>query len=330
MGTVLFGCNSKPEKEKSSRAQNPRGDRGVPNDEISSCRSIEALEILGDANTVISRINQNTWVSWNIDDRKLNTRGLSLNYFAASGDGEFLLSRVSLGKIQLSQLTGGVYRQKAILSLNASNYPHAEFSHDSRYVLLRYKPNGSRGMSQFDIYDIEKAQFKNSFRGVGIKFIKLADEGKSLVVGYDNSFDKFVAKYDVETHQEIFRIQLPYYLSFTYLELTQDRLVTKNRNTYSVYSLENGEQLYQGNFKHIYNVDVDGGYALVAKNWKESAVVDLSDGAEIISGKSPKDIILSSCRLKSNPLRAVCRERVEQNKIFVWGIETGESVITCY
>lgn len=326
---LATGCRPEQKKKENSPGEAHRGDRSLPDDNR-QCASIEALEILSDGNTVVSRMSENSWLTWKLDTKKVMAKGFSLSYFAASADGRYMLSQNSYGSYKIMEAAQGRYRQKGLFRIRSGDIPDMRFSGDSKRIIIRYRPFNSRGLDQFDLYDIEKGSVYKTFKAAGIKHIRLSRDGASLIMGYDNGFEKFIAKYDLDSLNEIFRIKLPHYRSFSYMEISSNRIIAKSKNTYFVYGLNSGELLFQSDYKHIYEVDRNSNLALAASDWGEVAVVDLEDGVEVFHGRSPKEVILSTCRLKSSPLRVACRERLEQNKILVWGIESGENFLTCY
>ncbi|MCO4754316.1 MAG: hypothetical protein KC478_07525 [Bacteriovoracaceae bacterium] len=327
--SLYVSCNKKQD-EPIDEFNPSRGNQYSSGGENSKCRSIKAVHILKDGNTVISRLNESSWLAWRLDNKEVKASGLNLNYFEASHDGRFQLSRISNGKYQLMELSNGGYIRNSFLQINSIDKPIMHFSENSKFIVVRYRPYNSWGTDYLSLYNIETQTFTKSFKAKGIKFVRVLESESTVVVGYDTGLGKFIKKHKLDSFEELFHIDLPYYKSFRSLDIAGDRIVAKSGLNYAVFSTHDGTKVFEEDYKHIYELDNNSGLALVAHDWGEVAVIDLNDGREVYSGKSPKEVVLSSCRLKTNPLRAVCRASLEQNKIFKWGLENGENSLTCY
>ena len=329
---LLSSCDEKPQESSAANPNPiPRAGQSKPGkDPVYRCKSIEALEVLGNGDTVLSRLNENSWVAWSLEKKEAKAKGLSLNYGEASREGSYLWAQISPRKYQLLKLEGDAYRQNAVFALDSVNQPSFKFGHESRFLMIRHRPYRGRGEDRVDLYNINKKVFAHTIKGYGIKFFELVPGENSVVIGADKGYDKFVAKYDLETGGEVFRIKLPLFRAFTTMKIAKDRILVKSRNSYFVYSAHDGELLYQSRYEHFYEVDPVSGIALAAKGWKEAAIVDLSDGREVFAGAAPAGALLSSCRIGVSPLRLVCKDKVDRNKILTWDFENGEVQKVCY
>lgn len=330
---AAYGCQDKG--TSSSEAKNPGpgrggGSSGEPDRPIRTCRSIEVVEVLPDAGSAISRLNENSWILWDLESRSSKAEGVSFNLIKSGGTGKYIVSKISERKYQLMRLEGGDYRRQTVFLLDSMSRPRFSVREKAGLLAVRHRPYSGGGRDRIDIYNVQREEFIFSLDIGGVEFAQLSADAKSLIVGFDHGFDREVVRYDLASKRPVYKIELPLFRSFSYMKTAAGRIVAKSGSIYYVYDLEDGSLLYQSRYDHFYEIDSASGYGLAAKGWNEVAIVDLKDGAELFAGAGPEQAVLSSCRVGIDPLRLVCKDKEGGNKVLMWNVRSGKASNVCY
>ncbi|MBC75457.1 MAG: hypothetical protein CME64_05515 [Halobacteriovoraceae bacterium] len=319
----LLSCNKKEEH-----------DSGIPNNGYNavtqgdkSCNSLKAVYVFDGGDVAISQTSENSWVSWHIDSGEVQARGFALDTLKMGPGGEYAVTKSSKGNYLL-KLSNGVYKLHRRLGLTSKNTLDVEFSEDSKYLIIKSKAFWPRGSFNIDVLDIEANAFLSTFNRANVKFVKIHDG--HIYFGQEKSWNKSISKFELISQEKVFTIELPYYTSFDSMDLSSSMVIVDSGNNFSFYSTEDGSEVFDRNLKYLYQMDSSKKVGLFAKSWTEFSIVDLKNGNELYFSETPRNLIISSCRIKTNPLKLVCRDSFEQDKIVIWDLESGENSLACY
>mgnify|MGYP000247576088 CR=1 FL=1 len=208
------------------------------------------------------------------------------------------------------------------------NADKIEVDFNENFLILKRKSYYPRNTYSIKIYDIERGQFLSDFNLSRVKFVKIKDE--HIYIAQEIDWKKSLSKFSLKTNENVFTIELPYYLTIKRLEVSSTNIILESGKGFEFFSLNNGKKLFDSNFKYLYQLDSKKTVGLFAKSWTEFSLVSLEDGRELYSLETPRNLIISSCRIKTNPVKLVCKDRVEQNKVITWNLESGENSLACY
>ncbi len=320
--SLFFGCSKKEEESGLGKHNivNP-----VVHDNL-LCKGMKAIYIYKDGSTAISKNSENSWVSWNIDSLEVEARGFDLDALDISEDGRFAITKVSQGQIYLLRLLDGAYKVHKRLWIENADKIEVDFNEN--FLILKRKSYYPRNTYSIKIYDIDRGQFLSDFNLSRVKFVKIKDE--HIYIAQEIDWKKSLSKFSLKTNENVFTIELPYYLTIKRLEVSSTNIILESGKGFEFFSLNNGKKLFDSNFKYLYQLDSKKTVGLFAKSWTEFSLVSLEDGRELYSLETPRNLIISSCRIKTNPVKLVCKDRVEQNKVITWNLESGENSLACY
>lgn len=330
VSVMLTGCGNKDgqKDEGGGRNSEPRGDRGTGGSDQRACNSIEAISILSDGKTIISRIPSEGRVSWSLRDRKIRSFNFPLKPYLVSPTGKFIINKKSETRYELLELVKGRYQFKNFLFFSTYGETKFSFSQDSQKLLAVYKKKYSNLEDlHVEIIELNSLKVLNEFPVENLKMAKLAGNGKFLLLGTQSWRNSFISKINLETKKEEFTVRVG---DFSYLEVTKDFFVIKQRYRYSSFDLVTGKEVFTEDYYNVYQLDHDSNTAFVYDYLRGSIVVHLRSGRELSKQRLPRDVTASSCRLSSSPLTLVCKYRVEDNKVLEILVESGESHKKCY
>ena len=329
----LVGCGQESGTGNSDKG--PRGGAGrLPRQDIKQCRSTQILDIARNGKIILSSIsgkkNSSGIVSWDLRSKKIRAKyRFRLNFIKTSPNGEYFIKKLTRNKYQVLSFSDNSIDYNAILNTNSISEPSIDFSLDSKFVLINSTPIASNGMNQFDIFDIEKRRFVRSFRARGIKFMKMTKDSNYIVMGYDNGYEKFLAMYTLVNFEEVFKIKLPRYGNFTFLESAMNRIIIKSDQDYFVFNTSTGQKVFEGTYEFFYDVSTSGRYALVTRELGSFSILDTENGSLMYTQKVPDEVELSSCQLTDFPIQLVCKDKFNSGRVFVKDLESKESVSVC-
>ena len=64
--------------------------------------------------------------------------------------------------------------------------------------------------------------------------------------------------------------------------------------------------------------------------WEELKVMNLKTGEFIITEQKPTELLTSTCQLRSNPFSLLCKDSLNQGKVFKWNLEDNKTSTACY
>lgn len=332
-----MSCGPSPKGDK-AKAPGSRTQRDInfPTQDVDVCSSKNVLDIARDGRTIVSSFNKinnlkrSGIITWDLYTKSIKAKyAFDLRIEKTSPNGSYFIRKISQSKLQILGFKDEFVAYNVFLPINSMKKIDVDFSQDSRYLMIRSTPYGASGMDQFDIFDIRKRQFYKSFRGFGIKFMKMTSDSNTIVMGYDNGYEKFIALYNFKDFVEIQKIKLPRYGNFSFLESAMDRIIIKSDRKFFAFNTTSGQLVFEEDFQHFHDVSVSGRYALVQKNHGEFGVVDLQSGTTEFTRLIPTQAEISTCQLSESPLQLICRDKVNLGHVYILDVESEKSVSVC-
>jgi hypothetical protein len=316
----------------------------ITNDDITvtdlsdeNCKSTKVLDIARDGKTIISyaqkmgdRINRPGMLSWDIDSKTIKAKySSSFSFEKTSPNGKYFLRRISERRYQLLGFNQDRISYSVIIPIVSAEPSVVDFSQDSKYLMIKSTPIDKSGLNQFDIFDIKRRAFYKTFRARGIKFMKMTENSQYIVMGFDNGYEKFISMYSLQELNLIFKIKLPRYSNFTFLESAMNRIIIKSDREYFAFDTDSGAKVFSGNFEFFHDVSQNGRYALVSRKLGEMSILDTQNGEYLYNSIIPAQAELSTCQLSESPLRLVCKDKINAGNVFVFNIKESEGFSVC-
>lgn len=333
---LVSSCGKSPEGKKAKSL--------VEEDEIiitqqddKNCKSTRILDIARDGKTIISYaqevdgfLRRPGILSWDLASKKIKAQyASSLNFEKTSPNGEYFLRRVSDRRYQLLGFKDNKVSYSVIIPIHSLEKVQIDFSQDSRFLMIKTTPYDGNGMNQFDIFDIQRRAYYKSFRARGIKFMKMTNKSQYIVMGYDNGYEKFISMYSLSEMNQLFKIKLPRFGNFTFLESAMNRIIIKSDRDYYAFDTTTGAKVFSGNFQFFHDISHAGRYALVSRDLGMMSILDTQNGEFLHTGSIPQRAELSSCQLVEGPIRLVCKDKINVGNVFVFDIEKREGQSVC-
>jgi hypothetical protein len=336
MLALVSSCGETP-KGKKEKSPNTGDDIVITQQDEGDCKSTRVLDIARDGKTIISYANEMDSfyrkpgiLSWDINSKLIKAQyASSLKFEKTSPNGDYFLRRVSDRRYQLLGFRNNRVDYSAIIPIHSLDKAQIDFSQDSKYLMIKTTPYDGNGMNQFDIFDIQRRAYYKSFRAHGIKFMKMTNKSQYIVMGYDNGYEKFITMYSLNELTQIFKVKLPRFGNFTFLESAMNRIIIKSDRDYFAFDTTTGAKVFSGNFEFFHDISHNGRYALVSKNLGAMSILDTQNGEYLHTGSIPTQAELSSCQLVESPIRLVCKDKVNVGNVFVFNVETREGASVC-
>jgi hypothetical protein len=326
---LLASCNQDEEKVETSKPQ--RLGKPVSHSAIKSCTTVRVLEVLGDARTVVSREarDKNALYLWDAFSGKLKKKiDFSVKYQNVSHDGEYILRKISYKRYQLSRVEDDniVYSER--LTFDTSSEPTIKFDRESKYIISMYRSRLSAFGKKIMIYDINKKDMIDIKTVKGALFADMLNEEAVIVAKRD--FGKNIIMVYNPRSERTHEFHVARGSKISKMIVSKETVVLKIRNFYYAYDIRSGGLLYRKELKSFYTSDFESGKALISTNWNDIKILDMRTGEFISSLKTPSEVELSKCKMTENATTLVCKDRVNQGKVYLWSLLSNEGHSTCY
>lgn len=318
---LICGCESGSLSDKGEKPR-PGGDRS-PTADPSRCVSIKSLNVLKDGKTILSYVTGSTRVLWSLD-KGLVANSVPRNFVSSSFDGSYVVGKVSGGRFLVYELSDLSFRP--VMQIEAAGNVQFHFDLNSKTLVAHHAlPSGA---DQVDTYDLDSRTRVGSYKAYNIRYVRLAGDGESIVIGYDYGWGKAIGKYNSRTLEEDFLIKLPSYLRFSYLEVSKSAIIAKVRSNFRSYSLSNGDYLGSYRYGSVFSIGPKRDIVLGSSAWGELEVRDVISGEVLYSAAVPESVQLSSCVFSSGKT-ITCLKR-GSNQALEFDFEKGASALSCY
>jgi hypothetical protein len=335
--SCLIACG--PQSASNSIATGGAGPRGPsrpdsPN-EPKVCRSTKVLQVLNNGRNIVSRLisDENKIVNWNLEDeREFSTLDFPVQPYRVGPDGRYIIRQINFKKFQVIKFGDNKRTLSKLINVNAAfePMPSVEFSANGEQLILSYRPFAQGTSHRFDIYDLEKDSFESSLTTRDVLFSKVTRDTDYFVMITRRGNQHILSKIEAKTSKPIFEIVLERFENYYHLDLGADVVLIKgSRNVYA-YNLTDGNLLYTKSLRYVHSVSSDGDYAVVAENFDDIKILNLSSGNYDFEYKRPSDLILSTCQLTASPLRLICQDSVNQGKVKIWDLAQNVKTSRCY
>jgi len=351
VSSILVSCGKKSENSganttntepPSDPRSNPHGtgiDDQNPTPKI--CQSGKVLNILNNGINVMSSLAaaKRSIVLWDAGNGALNNELDSLTrVHAISGNGKYVLRKLSNSRYQIISGNNPADTRRPLVSFNTNGYiPKFSFSKDERYLMVKFKPNYSRAKDHITVYDLNKNRFlSRSITERKIYASALTNYSKHLVVAAKSGYETLIKIYNFSVLTSLGKLEvertihLPIYESFTRMDLGNGVIAVKTRSSNIFYDFDTGKEIYRNKKLHIFDIDENGDFALVSEQWEELKVMNLKTGEFIITEQKPTELLTSTCQLRSNPFSLLCKDSLNQGKVFKWNLEDNKTSTACY
>lgn len=337
--SLMFSCGGSKSSGSPTSVPNtpdrvPRGEEDVPNGP-KVCKDARILKVLDNGNNVISRLtsDKNKIVNWNIiDGKEISSLNFPVNPYRVSPDGNYIIRRISYKKYQIIKFGENKDRFNRVITLNAAYdpMPKLNFSADSKFLVMNYRPFAQGYSHRIDIYNLEKEEFVSAMNGRDIAFAKVTRDSKYYLIGFKKGYNTVVQKVDVRTTEVVFEAKLKKYERFDEIYVGEDTFLVRGNLGYHAYDIFTGESLYSKKLKQLFDVGSNGINAIVSEDWNEIKIMDMKTGDIIFKDKTPSGLVLSTCQLLDKPLKILCQDSINQGKISVWNIEQSSASSVCF
>lgn len=335
---LLASCekatDSHVEEIKPTRQGNNNPTPKPPTDQpsIKKCKASSVLNILSNGRTIISSMRMtNEIVAWDIETgKKLGSLNYPVGYQKISPNAQYILRKVNSKKYQVTSFINALNPHKKILTFNASDVPDLIFSDDSKYLLVRYRPQFSINMHKVVLIDLKTMKVTKTLTDRFIRFARLTRDSQSLIMITDNGFEKSLTKIDVASLKQQFKIELPRYQDIKMLSVGLNSIVIKSYRDFLFYNIETGEKLFESDYNYFFSIGAKGETALFANDWDRLKIIDLVTGNELYELDIPEEIYLSSCLILIQETAMLCKSNMVPEKVLRWNLESQKIERHCF
>jgi hypothetical protein len=328
LGLMIGGCGQKANDNSSGNGRGRDGKVPGQGETEHKCKVSSILEILPNAQTAFVLEQNQEQALWNIDQRiRLNQFNYPNRYYKIGYSGKYIIEKISNDAFTVRKNVGDLNHY--VIRISSRDRTSLALSSNERYLVVRYKSTYSRYIHRVSVFELATGKIVFTKRFSYVRHVALDETGKKLILGIDDNVDKEIQIWDWSSGEMQKRIELLRYLSFTKMSVSKDTIVIKMAREYFGFNMKTGERTFNDRFNYLYRVTPNGNVGLFAKTWDEVELIDLTNGSKIQSRKSPDNIFVSTCQIRSDGKSLICKDQYDPSKLIRWNLQDDSKKAFC-
>lgn len=301
----------------------------------STCRDQKILKILDNGRNIISKIEgeTNKLINWDLSSGQLvDSLSTPLLPSVISRDGSLLIRKVSYRKYQVMNYSYGSNEIFFTITINAiiEPAPEVSFSPNGKYILFKYRPYISGHSKKVAVYSLKYRDIVFTGNYEDILHAKIDELERNIILVVSEKNSKYLVKHDLYSGRIVFKVKFDSTEEINQLDLGVNRILISFQSQVTAYNLFNGVKEFSTPAFYIYDLDQEKEFALINKDREHMEILNIQTGEVQRKIKKEQGVVFSSCQLVSSPLKLVCLDALNSNKIIDWNLEEEKLNSVCF